>query len=81
MYEQVARNKRRTFLLLAGFVVFIAVVAIAFNYLIGFGPIGIALAIVISIAMAFGSCLSGSRSTGWPACSGTSFRAGRWWTS
>ncbi|MFZ4516602.1 MAG: zinc metalloprotease HtpX [Acidimicrobiia bacterium] len=55
MYEQVARNKRRTFLLLAVFVLFIFLVALAFNFLLGYGAIGVAIAVVIAIAMAFGS--------------------------
>ena len=32
MYEQIAANKRRTAILIAGFVLLIAAVAIAFNY-------------------------------------------------
>ena len=55
MYEQIARNKRRTFLLLGGFLVLIAAVTIAFNFLLGFGLPGLAIAIAIAIAMAWGS--------------------------
>lgn len=55
MYEQIAKNKRRTFLLLFFFVALIAVAALAFNYLLGFGAIGVVVAIVFAIAMAWGS--------------------------
>ena len=55
MYEQIASNKRRTFLLLFFFVALIAGVALAFNFLLGFGLAGVAIAIVIAIAMAWGS--------------------------
>ena len=55
MYEQIAKNKRRTFVLLLFFVVLIAAAALAFNYLLGFGAIGVAIAIVFAVAMAWGS--------------------------
>jgi heat shock protein HtpX len=55
VYEQIAKNKRRTFLLLFFFVALIAGAALAFNYLLGFGLIGVAVAIVFAIAMAWGS--------------------------
>jgi heat shock protein HtpX len=55
VYEQISKNKRRTFVLLLFFVVLIAGVALAFNFLLGFGLIGVAFAIVIAIAMAWGS--------------------------
>ena len=55
MYEQIAKNKRRTFVLLFVFVALIAAAALAFNYLLGFGLIGVAVAIVFAIAMAWGS--------------------------
>ncbi|HEY4398437.1 MAG TPA: M48 family metallopeptidase [Acidimicrobiia bacterium] len=55
MYEQIAKNKRRTFLLLFFFVALIAAAALAFNYLLGFGAIGVAVAILFAIAMAWGS--------------------------
>jgi heat shock protein HtpX len=53
LYEQIARNKRRTFLILALFVALIALVAIAFDILLGFGVVGVAVAIVVATAMAF----------------------------
>jgi heat shock protein HtpX len=55
VYEQIAKNKRRTFLLLFFFVALIAGAALAFNFLLGFGFAGVAIAIVIAIAMAWGS--------------------------
>jgi len=55
VYEQIAKNKRRTFVLLFFFVALIALAALAFNFLLGFGAIGVAFAIVFAIAMAWGS--------------------------
>ncbi len=58
MYQQIARNKRRTFLLLFAFVLLIAVVATALGVLLSGGGsvFGItAIAIIIAIAMAWGS--------------------------
>jgi heat shock protein HtpX len=55
MYEQIARNKRRTFVMLACFVLLIALVAIAIGYLFQFGVAIVPIAIVIAIAMAWGS--------------------------
>jgi heat shock protein HtpX len=55
VYEQIAKNKRRTFVLLFFFVALIALAALAFNYLLGFGAVGVAFAIVFAIAMAWGS--------------------------
>jgi heat shock protein HtpX len=55
VYEQIAKNKRRTFLLLFFFVALIAAAALAFNFLLGFGAIGVAVAILFAIAMAWGS--------------------------
>jgi heat shock protein HtpX len=55
VYEQIAKNKRRTFLLLLFFVVLIAGAALAFNFLLGFGLVGVAFAIVLAIALAWGS--------------------------
>src|SRR5512134_365053 len=55
MYEQIARNKRRTFVMLACFVLLIALVAIAIGYLFQFGVAIVPVAIVIAIALAWGS--------------------------
>ena len=53
MYEQISKNKRKTFLILASFVALVAVVAIAFNFLLGFGIVGVVIAVVIAAGMAF----------------------------
>jgi heat shock protein HtpX len=55
VYEQIAKNKRRTFVLLFFFVVLIAGAALAFNFLLGFGLVGVTFAIVLAIALAWGS--------------------------
>ena len=53
MYDQVTSNKRRSWLLVAGFVAFVALVAVAFAYLIGGGPVGIVIALVVAGGSAF----------------------------
>jgi heat shock protein HtpX len=55
VYEEIARNKRRTILLLAAFGLLIFLVVIAFNFLLGYGWVGFAIAIVVAIALAWGS--------------------------
>ena len=45
MYEQIAANKRKTILLIAGFVLLLSLVGAAFVFILGNGsPIGIAVA-------------------------------------
>lgn len=54
MYDQVTSNKRRSWLLVAGFVLFVALIAVAFTYLIGAGgPVGIVIALLIAGGAAF----------------------------
>ena len=54
MYDQVTSNKRRSWLLIGGFVVFVALIAALLTYLIGVGgPIGIVIALVIAGGVAF----------------------------
>jgi heat shock protein HtpX len=53
MYDQVTSNKRRSWLLVAGFVLFVALVAVAFAYLVGGGPLGFVIALVIAGASSF----------------------------
>jgi heat shock protein HtpX len=48
MYDQVTSNKRRSWLLIAGFVLFVALVAGAFAFLLQAGPIGIVIALVVT---------------------------------
>jgi heat shock protein HtpX len=53
VYDQVTSNKRRSWLLVAGFVILVAAVATAFSYLIGGGPVGIVVAVVIAAGTSF----------------------------
>lgn len=55
MYDQVKANKRRSALLVAAFVLVVVAVAWAFNLLIGGGPVGLLIALVISASIAFAS--------------------------
>jgi heat shock protein HtpX len=59
--EQIARNKRRTFVILFAFVALIAVVAFAFSLLFQAGWAGIVIAIVISLGLAFFSYYQSDR--------------------
>jgi heat shock protein HtpX len=52
MYEQIARNKRRTFIILFGFVGLISLVAVAFDILFGGGVAGLVIIVIIATAMA-----------------------------
>jgi heat shock protein HtpX len=49
--EQVAANKRRSWLLIAGFVLVVAVVAALFALLVGGGPIGVVLALLVALGL------------------------------
>ncbi|MFP3899614.1 MAG: M48 family metalloprotease [Acidimicrobiia bacterium] len=53
MYDQVTSNKRRSWLLVAGFVLFVGVVALAFAYLLRGGWVGFGIALVLTAAMSF----------------------------
>jgi heat shock protein HtpX len=53
--EQIARNKRRTFYMLLGFVVVIVLVATALVLLFGGGWVGVVIAFVIAMGLAWGS--------------------------
>jgi heat shock protein HtpX len=55
MYEQIAANKRRSVLLVVGFVALVALVGLIVGRLIGYGVVGMIAALVISAGMAFGS--------------------------
>ncbi len=46
MYEQIARNKRRTFVILFGFVGLVAAVGVAFDILFGGGVVGLAIIVL-----------------------------------
>ena len=49
MYEQIAANKRKTFVLILGFVILLGLVGAAFNYLLKGGVIGFVVVAVIVI--------------------------------
>jgi heat shock protein HtpX len=49
LYEQIAANKRKTFLLIFGFVVLLALVGLAFNLLLRGGVVGIVIVAVIVV--------------------------------
>lgn len=55
MFEQIRSNKRRSVLLIASFVIIIALVGALMGYLIGNGPVFTVIALLISGAIAFGS--------------------------
>lgn len=53
MYEQIRKNKQKTFVVLLTFVLLVAIVGYAFNYLLGFGVAGVIVATVIAVFMSF----------------------------
>lgn len=55
MYEQIARNKRRTALIIAAFVVLVVAVAYVFARATEFGAVAVPIAIVVATAGSFGS--------------------------
>jgi heat shock protein HtpX len=55
MYEQIASNKRKSALLIGGFIVLLVAVGAAVGVLIGYGWWGTVIALVVSAAIAFGS--------------------------
>ncbi|MDQ1535160.1 MAG: heat shock protein HtpX, partial [Actinomycetota bacterium] len=55
MYEQIAANKRRTILMIAGFVVLVFAVVAVINYFTRFGLIGFVIAFVIAVGGSFAS--------------------------
>ncbi|MGH9165806.1 MAG: M48 family metallopeptidase [Acidimicrobiales bacterium] len=55
MYDQIAANKRRSMVLGAAFLVVVVAAAWGFNALIGGGVGGLAVALVVSVAIAFGA--------------------------
>jgi heat shock protein HtpX len=52
-YQEIRRNKWRTFVILLAFVVLIVLVGVAVDILLGFGIGGVAIAFVIALGMAF----------------------------
>ena len=55
MYEQVAANKRRSVVLAVAFVLVVVAVAWAVDLLLGFGLIGVVIALVVAAGAAFGA--------------------------
>ncbi len=55
MYELIASNKRRSILLVAGFVLVVSLVGAAFGIVFGYGWQGTVIALVVSGALAFAS--------------------------
>ena len=53
MYDQVTSNKRRSAILIAVFVAFAVLVAIALNFLLRFGIVGVVVALAVAIGMSF----------------------------
>jgi heat shock protein HtpX len=52
VYEQIARNKRRTFVILFGFVALVAAVGVAFDILFGGGLTGLIVIVIVAAALA-----------------------------
>ncbi len=55
MWDEIARNKVRSALMLVAFVVLVMLVGWAFGYYTGFSFYGLVLALIVATAMAFGS--------------------------
>jgi heat shock protein HtpX len=55
MFELVRANKRRSVLLVGGFVLIVALIGVVVGYLVGFGPWGVVVALVVSAGLAFAS--------------------------
>ena len=49
MYEQITANKRKTFVLILGFVILLAAVGAAFNFLLKGGVVGLVIVAAIVI--------------------------------
>jgi heat shock protein HtpX len=61
VYEQIASNRRRTWLLIAGAVLLLGAVGYALGVIWGSGPAGLVVASVIALVMAVGSYRFGDR--------------------
>jgi len=53
LYDQVTSNKRRSALLIGGFVLFALLVALGLSYLLRFGVVGVVVALLVAIIMSF----------------------------
>lgn len=61
MYEQITKNKRLSFLLMAGMIALLLLMGLAIGYATGFGYFGIILAVIIALVMGLTSYYRGDR--------------------
>lgn len=61
MYEQIASNRRRTWLLIVGAVILLGAVGYALGLIWQSGPAGLVIALVVAIALSIGSYAYGDR--------------------
>jgi heat shock protein HtpX len=61
VYEQIAANKRKTFLLLAGAIAFTAAIGYVIGLYWGTGPTGLLIALVVAGALSIGSYFGGDK--------------------
>jgi heat shock protein HtpX len=61
VYEQIASNKRRTWILMIGAVVLLGALGWVLGYLFATGPAGLVIAVVIAVLMSIGSYRYGDR--------------------
>ena len=61
MYEQIAANKRKTFLLLAGAVAFTGLIGYAIGVYWGTGPAGLLIALAVAGVLSIGSYFGGDK--------------------
>ncbi len=61
MYEQISKNKRLSFLLMAGMIILLLLMGLAIGYATGFGYFGIILAVIIALVMGLTSYYRGDR--------------------
>ena len=61
MYEEIAQNKRRTWLLIVGAFVLLGAIGWLFGYLYLSGPAGLVIALIVALVMSIGSYRYGDR--------------------
>jgi heat shock protein HtpX len=61
MYEQLASNVRRSWLLIGGFIIVVGAVGLGFGYLFNAGPFGLIIAVVIAVVMSIISYRNGDK--------------------
>jgi heat shock protein HtpX len=61
VHEQIARNKRKTFLLLGLAILFTALIGYVIGYLWFSGPYGVVIAVILAIVLSLGSYFYGDR--------------------